>query len=523
MDRPQSEFDVVIVGAGAAGAFFAARLAEAGKSIALIDAGPGWELSDLTSSQIWARRLHWGGAPVSGTGANPFGHNFNMGWGMGGSAIHHFGVWLRLHEEDFEMKSRFGRGLDWPFGYDELRPYYDRIQSEVGLSGDADAEVWRPPGEPYPLPPLRSFRGTEVVRRGFEALGFRSAPTPVAILSEDYDGRPACIYDGWCEAGCPIGALYNPLLSDIPRARAADADLRARTTALRLLIEPGGRVAGVETADAEGNFGEIRAGTTIIAAANVHSARLLLNSVSPEHPTGVGNRGDMVGRYFMSHPLTNHFGLFDENIENHRGVTGGNITTRDPYPKDLRENAFGSYQWLAGLATKPNDLLGIAMSRVDLFGTALDQFMGRAVKGLAQMNGMCEALPLRENRIELTGEPDHYGAIKARVVQSLPDETVALIDHVNAEGVKIYEAAGAVEAWHGPVPFAHMMGGTVMGSGPDDSVADSHGRVHESPNVVLAGAGLFPTAGAVNPTFTVYALAQRTLDHMLDHWSEYAA
>src|SRR5262249_9943041 len=156
-------------------------------------------------------------------GKDPIAAAFNQGWGTGGAALHHYAVWLRLHPEDFELKTRFGRGLDWPIGYEELRPFYDAIQAEVGISGDAASEVWRPPGDPYPRPPLQTFSQAHLIADGFAKLGLRTAPLPLAINSQEYNGRNACIYDGWCDAGCPIGALANPLAVYLPKAIGAGA------------------------------------------------------------------------------------------------------------------------------------------------------------------------------------------------------------------------------------------------------------------------------------------------------------
>ena len=132
--------DLLIVGAGASGCLLAAKLATAGKKVVILEAGPDIGTKDMVSSQIWSRRWRWNGAPTEGGGA--VGAAFNSGWGGGGSASHHYAVWLRLHEEDFQVKSRFGVGNDWPLAYGDLRPFYDRIQEEVGISGDAKAEVW---------------------------------------------------------------------------------------------------------------------------------------------------------------------------------------------------------------------------------------------------------------------------------------------------------------------------------------------------------------------------------------------
>ena len=139
---------MAIMGAGAAGSLLAARLASAGRSVIVLEAGPPWSMFDLVSSQIWARRLKWGGAPVLHGGHDRPGHNMAVGWGFGGSALHHYAGWPRLHPADFTMRSDSGRGLDWPIRYEDLQPHYDAVQAECGVAGDASAEPWRPPGDP---------------------------------------------------------------------------------------------------------------------------------------------------------------------------------------------------------------------------------------------------------------------------------------------------------------------------------------------------------------------------------------
>jgi choline dehydrogenase-like flavoprotein len=519
--QPLSRTDAVIVGAGAAGNLFAAVLAEAGKSVLVLDPGPDWKSSDLYSSSIWSRRLRWGGPAVESTGANAFGAGFNTGWGTGGAALHHYGTWPRLMPSDFTMKSDFGKGLDWPIGYDDLRPYYDRIQEEVGVSGDAEAEIWRPAGAPYPLPPLTQFAQARLLAKGFHALGMKTAPSPMAILSQDYKGRPACLYDGWCDAGCPIGALANPLVTYHPRAIKAGARFVHGAHVTRLLPGKTARLAaGVEYVDAAGNTRTALADIVILAASTISNPAILLNSTGGDWSGGAGNSSGLVGQYFMTHSIASVYGFFDEEeTENYVGVTGAQATNMDHYGKtSLGGGAFGSLQWQLAPTMKPNDLLGVAMARADLFGSELTAFMERAVHHLAVMFGFGEGLPVLENRVELAERSGPGGTKTPRVVHTFAPESAKLSEKAAKLGLNIITAGGAAAPWSGPMATAHMMGGTVMGTDPRTSVTDQFGYSHDIGNLIIAGPGLFPTAGAMNPNFSNHALALRSAEHALSRW-----
>jgi choline dehydrogenase-like flavoprotein len=521
--------DVVIVGGGMAGCMMAAKLSFAGKRVVILEKGPHWQNADLASSQIWARRLKWGEAVELG-GTHPIAHNFNTGWGMGGAALHHYANWPRLHVEDFKMHSLYGKGVDWPISYNDLRPYYDRVQKEVGVSGDAKKEVWRPPGEPYPMPPLKIFRQGEVMAKGFAAVGLRTAPMPVAINSVPYQGRAACINDGWCDAGCPIGALANPLATYLPVAEKYGTQVRPHSTVIRVLTNAAGdRATGVEYYD-ERKEKQVQPAAIVILAANaVQNPRVMLMSATDKHPEGLANKSGLVGRNFMAHFGAKVLGMFDEDLENHMGVTGNQLMCQEKYKKDSHGSGsgggpIGGYTWQICSALKPNDLTGAANARVPLFGDELHAFMKRAVKGLTSIQAMGEQLPDPENRVMLSERKDQFGLPMAKIVHGADENTMGLFKYALDEGQKVMQAAGAKEVWTGPTPgWIHVMGGTRMGTNAGNSVCNSYGRTHEIHNLMLAGTGLHPTEGGLHPTFTVHALVMRSADHMLNHWSSYAA
>lgn len=512
--------DVVIIGAGAAASVYAAVLAQAGKQVRVLETGPARKLEDLYSSQISARRLKWAQPEVLEAGKDSVWFNFNAGRGYGGAAIHHFGVWPRYHAEDFKEQSLFGRGLDWPMEYDDLRPYYDRVQADVGLSGDAEAEIWRPPGDPYPLPPVPVWPQGEVLAKGFASMDMAVAPVPLAVLTAPYKGRPACIYDGWCEAGCPTGALANPLVVYFPRATAAGAVLQSESHVTRVLTDnQGERVNGVEYVDTQGARQTLMADAVVLAAFTIENSRILLNSSSPSHPDGLANSSGLVGRYLMSHPSVNIFGLFDEDMQNYMGVNGGQLINQDRFDKVRDNGPYGSRQWILAQALKPNDLLGIAMSRADLFGEELQQFMERAVRGLGTIVAISQDQPLPENRIELANEKDAHGFPLARVVYQASDDGLALWQDSVDEGQRLMGAAGADEIWHGPRGGQHIMGGTVMGESPEASVTNAVSQTHDVPNLFIGGPGVFPTSSAVNSTYHLHALALMSAEHLRDNWA----
>jgi choline dehydrogenase-like flavoprotein len=520
------KIDVVIVGAGASGSVFAAVLAQAGKKVVVLEQGPDWQLTDLISSDIWGRRIKPAGAPFLLEGKHPISYGNQGGWGVGGAALHYFANFPRLLPTDFKMKSEHNRGHDWPIAYEGVAPYYDKVAQEIGVSGDAKAEeIWRPAGQPYPMPPMKTFRGGDILLKGFEAVGIRMVANAVGMNSTEFKGRQACIYDGWCHVGCPIGALANPIVTYLADAKKAGASVRPWSTVTRVLTDQqGGRVTGVEYYDQKKERQVQEASVVVLAAWAGQNPRLLLNSSSDKHPNGLANKNGLVGKYVMAHFSSGTWALFDEDVENHKGTTAAQYMSYERYPKTSHKGGFGSSFITAGSALKTSDLGGFANARLDLFGPELAAFMKRAARGLTRFGAFGEGLPHIENRVELASDKDAFGMPLGRIIHSYDEDSAGVWNANFEEGLKVAKAAGAKEVWsaRGNMPTIHMMGGTIMGTGAANSVVDSYGRTHEIPNLYVAGPGIFATAGASNPTYTIFALSLRGAEHLAANWSTVA-
>jgi choline dehydrogenase-like flavoprotein len=511
--------DVVIVGAGASGSVYASVLAKAGKKVVVLETGPDWQLSDLISSEIWGRRVKPAGAPILLDGKNPMSYSAQGGWGVGGAALHYYANFPRLLPTDFRMKSEHNRGQDWPIAYEDVAPFYDKVARDTGVSGDAKAEEkWRPAGEAYPMPPMKTFRNGDIWLKGFEASGIPMVPAPVGMNSVEYQGRPACLYDGWCHVGCPIGALANPIVTYLGSARAAGAEVRALCTVTRVLTNAAGtRITGVEYYDDKHVKQIQEASVVVLAAWSAQNPRLLLNSATDKHAKGLGNASGLVGKFMMSHTVASTWGMFEEDVQNHMGTIAVQYMSYEHYPKAGRPGIFGSSFITAGFALKTTDL---ANSRGDLFGAELADYMKRAARNLAGMKAFGEEQPRLENRVELVSDKDEFGMPLGKLTHSYDDDAVALWNANLEQGLKVAKATGVKEAWssRGSIPTSHLMGGTIMGKGAADSVVDSFGQSHEIPNLWVAGPSIFPTAGASNPTYTIFALSQRGAERMASQW-----
>jgi len=226
----------------------------------------------------------------------------------------------------------------------------------------------------------------------------------------------------------------------------------------------------------------------------------------------------------MTHFSSGTFAIFDEDVENHMGTTGAQYMSYDRYGKTSHKAGFGSSFIIAGAALKTSGLGGFANARLDLFGADLQAFMKRAARGFTRIAAFGEELPNIENRIELVSDKDEFGMPLAKIIHNYDEDAEAVWNANFEEGLAIAKATNAKDVWsaRGNMPTIHLMGGTIMGTGAGDSVVNSYGQTHEIPNLYIAGPGIFATAGASNPTYTIFALSLRGAEQLAAEWSTVA-
>lgn len=511
-DRSHEEVDFCIVGAGAGGGTLGAKLAEAGFSIAILDAGPHWDPTrDFVSDELGSSQLYWTDERISG-GDDPIelGAN-NSGRGVGGSTVHYSMVAMRAHPDDFRRKSLEGavEGAelrDWPLSFDDLEPYYEEVEQDLQVAGPT-RYPWGRRRRRYPQREHDLNACAKMLVNGCEKLGIPVAPAPIATLSAPHADRPPCVYRGFCNYGCTTNAKSSVLVTYIPRAIQAGAEVRANAMAIRVEHDASGRATGVLYVRAGGGGVERqRAKHVVVAGYAVETPRLLLNSASSLFPDGLANTSGGVGRYFMVHSGDQVFAHFDERINQYKAPPpGGSIT--EHFNRTMSDQDFICGYTIEVVGPHLADFARRMTTSRHLWGAGLRRAMleYNYWSGLGMVG---EVLPQERNRVELDQETDPYGLPIARVVFGYHENDRRLVQHAIAQMTRIMEAAEGHDVWSA-ARTAHLLGGCRMGTDGRDSVVDPDGRAHDVPNLWVCDGSVFPTSLAVNPSLTIQAIASR--------------
>jgi choline dehydrogenase-like flavoprotein len=521
-------FDICVVGSGPAGGILAKELAEAGAKVVLVEAGRVMNREDF-HFHAWPYELPYHGMRMQGTPppAYPKDHTQAIRYedsdrisvdrirAVGGRSIHWNAVCLRFAERDFRARSLDGVEEDWPLTYQELDPCYSHVEKMIGVTGSREGLEIVPDGEF--LPPLKLRCCEQIVKRACTKMGIRVIPARKAVLTIPYDNRPPCHYCGHCMQGCDVSAIFNTADTMIPKAeKTGNFTLLPNKIARELLVDREGKVRSVSVIDrVTRKEEEVSARIFAVCCGAPESARLLLNSRSPQYPNGLANSNDMVGRYLHGNVAANIEAYLEElagtKPVNNDGATDHAYIPRFNHQGNKREYVGGFHYQLnyAGFMFphQANYLKG--------FGKSFKGRVRALQPGFVQMGAWGKALARPENRV--TVDPRHLDAygIPIPVIhfRFCENDRALWKDSVDKayEILQVAKAEMIINTLPEPAGFGSHETGTVrMGKDPRTSVLNSFCQAREVKNLFVVGGSAFTTYAEKNPTLTLMALSVRT-------------
>ncbi|GAB0114561.1 GMC family oxidoreductase [Acidisoma sp. C75] len=501
--------DFIVIGTGAGGGPLIARLAEQGFSVIGFDAGPYFRpLEDFASDEVAQDQLYWTDQRIV-DGDNPLrmGGN-NSGKAVGGSTVHFAMVSLRFRPDWFKARSKLGYGVDWPIDWREMWPYYAEAEQALAISGPV-RYPWGPKRPRYPYRAHELNAAAEVLARGAEAQGYAWSPTPLATVSAPRGDSPPCIYRGFCRFGCSTNAKQSQLVTFIPRAIHAGAEIRDLAMVGRIEMGADGRARGVHY-HRSGRWQFQPARNIIVAGYAVETPRLLLASATDRFPEGLANSSGLVGRNLMTQSNQAVFGTLDEEIRWYKGPPSLAITEHWNY--EDKKDFFGGYAWMSQ-GPLPIEWASIVTGALGLWGQPLRAAMEKYIHAVGvKMVG--EMLPDERNRVTLADEVDQYGLRIPRITYSWGENDKALIQHALGEMERSMQLAGVKDTFRQENDTNHLGGTARMGSDRRSSVVNADCRSWDIPNLWICDGSVMPTMGGVNPSLTITALSLRTADRI---------
>ncbi len=535
----RKEVDFAIIGSGSAGGILAKELSTAGFSVVVLEQGPYRKAQDFTHDElsvVLRMELHGGTNEVHGqtfrddeskVAERPFLSPVRYARTVGGSSVHFTANFWRFRPVDFKERSLLGpisgtNFADWPLSYEELEPYYTKVDWEIGVSG-APGPFDAPRSRPFPMPPMPIKSSGVLLERGAEKLGLHAQPEPHAILSQPHNGRAGCMSCGYCMwYGCEYGAKSSTLAAMIPLAEASgNCEIRPLSVVTRIDTNDAGRASQVVYLDAEGNEQAQKAKAVILSANGAESARLLLMSASKKHPDGLANSSGFVGRNLMhnAHALVN--GVFEHPLNDYKGVQVSRIV-HDFYETDEKRGFYGG----GGIDARPlfsatpilHTLEGLSPD-TPRWGAQFKDTMAHDFTRQMSIVASTTSLALDSNNITLDPESkDAWGRPAIRETYRDHDDDLATAAFLEDRCAELADAAGATKAWrygiHPTTGGEHLLGTCRMGDDATTSVVDSTHRSHDVPNLYICDGSSFVTSGRGQPTMTIMALAFRAADHI---------
>ena len=539
-----NEYYAIIIGTGAAGGIVACVLAEAGKRVLLLERGAALTFADVGRDHLRNQRLaiygHNAGPDIIGNPrvfVDPQGrsrvvkpyetdyHN-NAACVGGGTRVYGAQAW-RFHPNDFRMASKYGvpEGsslADWPISYEDLEPFYERAEWELGAAGDGDSTQSEIPRKRnYPLPPVPPNPQTAALQTAARQLDWMTSPVPLLINTKSYAGRAACIECKYCVGfACPTDAKNGTQNTVIPRALATgNCDLKTSAVAEKIETDDRGVIRGVSYfVGAEPRRETARSKLVIVSAGAIESARLLLNSHSSLHPAGLGNEYDQVGRNLQGHLYPRAYGISSARVFNGigPGVTIATIQFNHDNP-----GIIGGGMLADDFIKPPIDFWYDSLPPdLPRWGIENKRFMRENFTRVLHVRGPVQDIPNPDGRVTIDNTvQDKYGIPVARLSGTTHPATVEAAEFMRERGEQWLRASGCEKVWSAQPGLVlsgkqHQAGTCRMGKDPRSSVTDEWGRVHNHDNLFVVDGSLHVTNGGFNPVLTIMALAYRSAEYI---------
>ena len=539
--------NAVVVGAGAAGGIVAKELAVAGLSVVLLERGRWYTAADSDKDDLRNQRTTvlgnaFGpedeGTPrvwVDAKGeahivlASQGGYQNNAACVGGGTLSYGAQAW-RYMPQDFRMRSTHGAPAgssleDWPVTYEDLEPFYDKAEYEIGVSGDYSGTPFKGPRRrDLPMPPLPPGREFAILEPAAKRLGLHPFHIPMARNSVPYNGRGPCMRCRWCVGfACEVDAKNGSQNTVIPMAlNTGNCELRTGCMAKEVLTDDRGRARGVAYFDDRGRLQEQLSDLVVVSGCAIESARLLLNSKSRLFPDGLGNRYGQVGRHLQGHHYTGALGFFDFDTYDDIGP-GATIAI-----SDYNHGTAG----LAGGGMLANEFIRQPIHGIDRlpegtprWGLAHKQAMRQWHRRTIIIMGPTQQIPTADARVTLDPDvKDKFGIPVARLSGNVHPHTFEIGEMQARRAETWLKEAGAIHTSMmagNPTSVSagqHQAGTCRMGNDPQGSVVNRYCQVHDVDNVFVIDSSVHVTNGGFNPVLTIMALAYYASDALVRNW-----
>ena len=562
--RNRKQYDVCIVGSGAGGGMAAKVLAEAGADVVMLEAGIMWDTARDSKMFAWPYQTPRRGAPIPERQFGEFdaglggwtldGEPYTTGPGsqfdwfrvrmLGGRTNHWGRISLRFGPDDFRRKSLDGLGDDWPITYDVLKPYYDRVDTLVGIFGSKEGLPNEPDGLFMPPPRPRCYE--LLIKQAADKLRVTCIPNRLSILTRPLNGRPACHYCGQCGRGCAIHANFSSPSVLLPPALATGKlEIVANAMAREVTTDETGLATGVSYVDkTTGRENHVRARIVVLAASACETARLLLNSKSSRFPQGLANSSGVVGRYLTDTTGTGVRGFIPRMMSNvpHNEDGAGGAHLYMPWWLDNRKLDFprgyhieiggGRRMPTFGILCEVHAYTGVESSGRPIagggYGLQLKNDYRRFYGATVSFSGRGEMVPNADTYCEIDPEViDRWGIPVLRFHFKWSDHELKQVKHMQETFRALIQEMGGTPL--SPMPtledgygietggrIIHELGVTRMGNDSQASVLNSNCQAHDVKNLFVADGGPFVSQADKNPTWTILALSMRTSEYIVE-------